>query len=111
MPFLILFLLALAFWLHAERRMGVAARIGGGTACIVLVACGAYFMAGVIPSHERAAHRSSIRLAGELLSKGDTERVKQAINTYNSIAATGTTYRAGMEMWDVLNHGKKSERQ
>ena len=107
MPFLILFLLALAFWIYAERRLGVGARIGGGVLCIVLIACSAYFTASVMPSYERTVHRSSIRLTGELLSKGETQRVEQAISTYNSIAATGTTYRAGMEMWDVLNHGPK----
>ena len=106
MPFLILILLALAFWIYAERRLRVGARIGGGMLCIVLVAFGAYFSAVHLPS-ERLAHRSSLRLTAELLSKGETQRVEQALGVYNSIAATSTTYRAAMEMWDVLNHGPK----
>ncbi len=61
----------------------------------------------VIPSYERTFHKSSIRLSGELLAKGETQRVQQAISTYNNVAATGTTYRAAMQMWNVLNHGSK----
>jgi hypothetical protein len=48
-----------------------------------------------------------MRLTGELLLKGETQRVEQAIHTYNSNAATGTTYGAALQMWDVLNHGPK----
>ena len=107
MLILILFLMSLAFWIYAERRLGVAARVAGGLACIFLIGCTTYFVATVMPSYERTVHRSSLRLTGELLSKGETQRVEQAVIIYNSIAATGTTYRAGMEMWDVLNHGPK----
>jgi hypothetical protein len=105
MPFLILFFVALAFWIHAERRLGAAARISGGIFSMALIGCAAYFVATIIPSYERTFHRSSMRLTGELISKGETQRVQQAIHVYNGIAATGTTYRAAMEMWDVLNHG------
>ena len=58
-----------------------------------------------MPRYESTFHRSSIRLAGELLTKGDSERVAHAIRSYNSIATNGSTYAASMEMWKVLNHG------
>jgi hypothetical protein len=61
----------------------------------------------VIPSYERKIHNSSLRLSGELLAKGETQRVQQAISTYTNVAATSTTYRAAMKMWDVLSHGPK----
>ena len=107
MLFLIIFPLALALWIYAERRLGIAARICAGIACIVLIACGSYFTASVTPSYERQLHRSTMRMTGDLLSKGETQRVAQAVGIYNSIADTGTTYRASMEMWDVLNRVSK----
>ena len=107
MVFLILFLVMLAFWIYAERRLGVAARVTSGIACMVFIACSSYFIASIMPSYERTFHKSSIRLSGELIAKGETQRVQQAIGTYTNISATGTTYRAAMQMWDVLNHGPK----
>jgi hypothetical protein len=61
----------------------------------------------VIPSYERKFHKNSIRLSGELLAKGETQRVQQAISIYTNVAATSTTYRAAMKMWDVLSHEPK----
>ena len=107
MAFSIIFLVMLAFWIYAERRLGVAVRVASGIACMVFIACSFYFIASIMPSYERTFHKSSIRLSGELIAKGETQRVQQAISTYTNIAATGTTYRAAMQMWDVLNHGPK----
>ena len=42
---------------------------------------------------------------GDLLAKGETQRVRQAVQAYTLIASNGTTYGASMEMWRVLNHG------
>lgn len=42
---------------------------------------------------------------GDLLAKGESQRVQHAVQSYNSIASNGTTYGASMEMWRVLNHG------
>ena len=42
---------------------------------------------------------------GDLLAKGETQRVRQAVQAFTLIASNGTTYGASMEMWRVLNHG------
>jgi len=104
-PFILIPLLAL--WVYAECRRGLAARISIGLALLIVCSVIAYSFAMFIPQYERAFHRSSLRLAGELTAKGETQRVQQAVQTYNSIAATGTTYGASMEMWHVLNHGPR----
>jgi hypothetical protein len=104
---LLLLLLSLGFWIYAERRLSFAARISSGVVCLLLLGANCYFVASVGPSYERTFHKSSIRLSGELIAKGETQRVQQAISAYTNIAATGTTYRAAMQMWDVLNHGPK----
>ena len=101
-PFILLPLLAL--WVHAERRWGLAARISFGLALLVACSVIAYDFAKFTPRYESGFHRSSLRLAEELTAKGETQRVQQAVQTYNSIASTGSTYRASMEMWHVLNH-------
>jgi hypothetical protein len=59
----------------------------------------------IIPRYERSLHRSALRLADELLAKGETRCVEQAIQSYNSAATNKSTYAASMEMWRVLNHG------
>jgi len=83
------------------------ARISFGLAAIACAAILSWRLAGFIPDVERGHTRSSLRLASELLATGETQRVQQAMQAYSSIAATGSTYRATMEMWDVLNHGEK----
>ena len=104
-PFILLPLLA--FWIYAERRWGLVARISIGLALIIACAVIAHEFAMFIPRYERTFHRSSLRLANELTTKGETQRVQQAFQIYTSIAATGTTYGASMEMWHVLNHGPR----
>ncbi len=103
MIFLVIFLLAFAFWIYAEKKLGVATRICGGFACMVFIGFSFYFLASIIPSYERTFVRSSLRRSGELLSTGETQRVVQAIAIYNGMAGTNS-YRASMQMWEVLSH-------
>ena len=103
----IVMLAFLLLWVYAEVKLKRAARILSGLAAISCAAVLSWHLAGFIPDIERSQNRSSLRLAGELLATGETQRVQQAIQTYNSIAATGSTYRASMEMWDALNHEPK----
>lgn len=95
--------IALAFWIHAERRLGIVARVCGGLAFMLSVAGCVYVFSGIIPKYERSLHRACMRLSGELIAKGESQKVEQAINTYNGIAANGSTYQAAMEMWKLLN--------
>jgi len=104
-PFILLPLLAL--WIYAERRWGLWTRIGVGLALMIACSVIAHEFAMFLPRYERTFHRSSLRLASELTAKGETQRVQSAVQTYTSIAATGTTYGASMEMWHVLNHGPR----
>jgi hypothetical protein len=98
---------ALCLWIYAERRLGLTARVAAGIAFLVLTGLICYFLAGIIPRYESTFHRSSLRLAGELTAKGETQRVLQAVQAYNRVASTGTTYCASMEMWYILNHGPR----
>src|SRR5690348_3949951 len=98
-----LFLAALGFWGHAESHYGFRTRVGAGlallaSACIVL-----YALPRIGQTYERDFHRSAMRLSGELLAKGQTQRVAQAIRVYNTAATTGSTYQAAVMMWKSLN--------
>jgi len=103
LPFLALFL-----WLYAEARLGKTARVITGTICITFTGFACHFFAKIIPRYESTAHRSSLRLAGELTANGETQQVQQAIQAYNRVADSGSTYSASMEMWRVLNQGRDS---
>src|SRR5688572_25086516 len=98
-PFILL--LTLAYWIYAERRLGFGARVTSGVTCIVSVGCTCYYLMNIVPRYERTFHKSSIRLAGQLMATGETERVKQAVDAYNASASTGSTYGASMKMWSV----------
>lgn len=104
---IILFLPFLAFfiWLYAEAKLKTNYRVISGLLCIALTGFACQVFTRIIPRYESTSHRSSIRLMGDLLAKGETQRVQQAVQSYNSIASNGTTYGASMEMWRVLNHG------
>lgn len=110
MIFIVIFILALAFWIYAERKLGLSVRVWAGLACMAFLGLACTFVANVIPSYERSFHTRSIQLSGELIARGETLRVQQAIGTYTNLAATGTTYGAAMRMWEVLNHGAGSPR-
>ena len=104
---LILLLLALIVWIYAERRLSLVARISSGAICFLLLVWNCYFIASVGPNYESKFHKRSIQLSGELIAKGETQRVQQAFSIYTNIAATGTTYRAAMQMWEVLSQGQE----
>ena len=101
--------LCLAVWIIAEvessRR---AVRVGLGFLTMAAVAVSAHSLARFTSAIESGSTRSSLRLAEELLSAGDTQRVQQAIHGYNEVAASGSTYRASFELWHVLNHGPRA---
>jgi hypothetical protein len=103
---IILLLPFLAFfcWLYAEAKLGTNFRVVSGLLCIGLTGFACYFFARFVPRLESKVHRSSLRLAGEFLSTGESLRVQQAVQAYNSAATNGTTYGASLEMWRVLNH-------
>src|SRR5687767_12876457 len=95
-PFILLPLLVL--WVYVERRCGFAARIGAALALMIACSVIAHEFAMFIPRYERSFHRRSLNLATQLTANGETQKVHQALQTYDTIAATGTTYRASMEM-------------
>ena len=83
--------------------------IGLVTIAIIVTALVTTEITAIIPRYESTFHESSLRLAADLLSKGETNRVLQALTTYNGIAATGSTYRAAMQMWIVLNNPERKQ--
>lgn len=101
--------LCFSVWAIAEdassRR---AVRIGLGCVTMAAVAMLAYRFARFAPALESASTRSSLRLAEQLLSASDTQRVQQAIHAYNETAASASTYQASSELWNALNHGPRA---
>jgi hypothetical protein len=104
---ILLLFLELIVWIYAERRLSLVARISSGAICTLLLGLNGYFVASVGPNYESKFHKRSIQLSGELIAKGEIQRVQQAFSTYTNIAATGTTYRAAMQMWEILSQGQK----
>ena len=104
---LLLLVLSLIVWIYAEQRLSLVARFSSGAICILLHRENCYFIASVGPNYESKFHKRSIQLSGELIAKGETQRVQQAFSIYTNIAATGTTYRAAMQMWEVLSQGQE----
>ena len=102
-----LFLAALGFWGHAESHYGFRTRVGAGLALVASACLAIYVLASIGPAYERDFHRSAMRLSGELLAKGQTQRVAQAIGDYNTAAATNSTYRASVAMWESLNRKER----
>ena len=103
-------LLLLAFpvlWLYAEFKLGRVARMCLGIASIISITFVVSEFHNLGTTYETVLHRSSLKLAGELMASGQTVRVQQAIDAYNGLASTGSTYSAASEMWDVLNHGPR----
>ena len=99
---LIIFLLVFAFWIYAEKKLGVAPRMFAGLACMVFIGFSFYYVASVIPSYELHFVRSSLRRSGELLSAGETQLVERAIAAYNVMAVTNS-YGASMRLWEDLS--------
>ena len=106
--YLMAVLLCFSVWVIAENvpSRGVL-RVGLGCFAMVAVAVLAYSLARFGPDIESGTTRSSLRLAEHLMATGGTDRVRQAIHTYNETAASASTYKASFELWDVLNHGSR----
>ena len=105
-PSAVLFLLALGFWGHAESHYGVRTRIAAGIALVASTCLAVLSLSEVARTYD--AHRSAMRLSGQMLSRGQTQRVAQAIQEYNAVATTDSTYRAAVTMWKSLNeHSEK----
>ena len=96
---------AFFFWLYAEAKLKANYRVISGLLCIALTGFACHVVTRIIARYESTSHRSSIRLMSDLLAKGETQRVQQAVQAYTLIASNGTTYGASTEMWRVLNHG------
>jgi hypothetical protein len=93
-------------WLYAEFKLGRLARITLG---IISMVCSGFLIYGfcqVKPFYESAWHRNSIRDAESLLKQGQTSSVITAFDAYNSIAATGSTFRASEHLMHALECGQ-----
>jgi hypothetical protein len=93
-------------WLYAEFKCGRRIRITLGLLSIVLSAFLIYAFCQVKPFYESAWHRNSIRDAESLLKQGQTNIVISAFETYSSIAATNSTFRASEQMMHILERGQ-----
>jgi hypothetical protein len=108
LPPIVLFLLVFpALWLYAEFKQGHAARISLGIATMISIAFIVAQLGRILPTCESHVHRSSLKLAEELIARGETNRVQQALEAYNGQASPGSTYSAAFEMWYVLNHNPR----
>jgi hypothetical protein len=100
-------LVALGFWVYAESRLARTWRLGMGIVAIVVTGFACYRIASFVPELESFRHRRAMKKVEESLAAGDTQRVQQAVQTYNSIAATGSTYQASSAMSELLSHEHK----
>jgi high-affinity Fe2+/Pb2+ permease len=108
-PALLLFLAVPIVWLYAEFKLGRRSRITFGLLsmiCIVFLTNG--FWESTV-SYERAWHRNSIRDADSLLKQGQTNVVISAFDTYNSIMATSSTFRASEQMMHILRKAQNAQ--
>ena len=104
----ILFLAIPVVWLYAEFKLGRWIRITFG---ILSISCGVFLIYGFCQDrldHESAWHRNSIRDATALLKQGQTNVVISAFETYASIAATDSTFRASQLMMHTLGREVES---
>jgi hypothetical protein len=93
-------------WLYAEFKLGRRARIMLGLAAIFSSGLLVYAVCQIKPFYESAWHRNSIRDAESLLKQGQTNVVISAFETYSSIAATDSTFRASERMMHILESGQ-----
>ena len=107
--FYLIFLLpiaALILWIHAELRLGRWARITSGVVCLLVAIYLTFSLSRVGPRYERDFHRFALKRAEQCLANGETQRVEEALYRYNTIAATGDTYRAAIDMNGFLSPHK-----
>jgi hypothetical protein len=95
-------------WIYAEFKSSRGVRVGLGLLSLVVAGFVVYSISGVLQFYESGWHRTSIRDAAELLRKGDTNAVLRAFDTYNSIVATGSTFRASEKMMQSLRRDEAS---
>jgi hypothetical protein len=93
-------------WLYAELKLGRIARICLGLLSVVSVAILTYSFGQLGPAYESEWHRNSIKVAADLLAKGETNRVQAALDSYNSVVPTSSTFRASEAMWHVLKQAQ-----
>jgi hypothetical protein len=101
---LILLLGLLVFWIYAECRLKLPVRIGAGIACLLFIGTSAYFVHHV----ESHFHKEALSYSELALGSGKPALVLQALHTYNTIAATGSTFQAAMEMDQLLHDSLQS---
>lgn len=107
-PFLVFIIIVLAFWLFAEVKLGQRARITSGLIAIVFTGFLVNAFCRVKPFYESEWHRNSIRDATILLRQGQTNTVVRAFETYTSIAATDSTFRASERMARDLRNAQNN---
>lgn len=101
--FPIVFLFVLGFWLYAEKRnLNFSLRLVSGLACMAFIGLAIGTADHIGASYERHFHKIDMKQMEQSLADGDTNVVLEALHTYNSIAATDSTYRAAQEMQRVL---------
>ncbi|MCX6864645.1 MAG: hypothetical protein NTV46_00240, partial [Verrucomicrobia bacterium] len=100
-------ILVVAFWIYAELKLRTLVRVVSGITAIIAVSWLITAMSLRWPRIESVTHNSSLKLAEELMTNGDTQRVQQALHAYNKVAASNSTCSASLEMWEVLNHGPR----
>jgi hypothetical protein len=95
-------------WLYAEFKFERGLRITLGLLSMICI----FFLTNAFWEntvfYERAWHRNSIRDANYLLKQGQTNIVISAFDTYNSIAATGSTFRASEQMMHILRKARNN---
>jgi hypothetical protein len=101
---LTLFLGLVVFWIYAECRLKLPIRIGAGIACLLFIGTSTYYVHHI----ESDCHREALMYSELALTNGMPRLVLQALHTYNSIAATGSTFHAAMEMDLLLIDGLRS---
>jgi hypothetical protein len=103
MIFVVIFLLMFSFWIFAEKqKLHFFARFGSGLACMTFVGLAIDFVGHIGPSYESNFHRVDMLRMEQAITNGDTQSVFQALEAYNRIAATGSTYQAAMQMGPYL---------
>ena len=108
-PILLLFLAIPIVWLYAEFKLGRKARITFGCLSMVCIVFLTNAFWGLTVPYERAWHRNSIRDADFLLKQEQTNIVITAFDTYGSIAATNSTFRASEQMMHILRNARNAQ--
>src|ERR1035437_1089923 len=101
-----LILVVWVLWLYAEFKLGRRARVIFGLIAILCSGFLVYAFCQIRPFYESAWHRNSIRDADVLLKQGQTNVLISAFETYSSIAATDSTFRASEQMMHIFRDAR-----